>query len=513
MPPRPPRRLLASCKEDCPTMKRTHLSLAGLVLSTVLIQLGCANLPQSTTGSAPEDAQALKDHEAYLQIAGLPATTPVIAMGKNGDPLAGMRQDQLAVFGQGKAVFERVTPMEPGDYANNRSCVACHGAGGTLGASGLFAQNVGEISNPYDESVVAIGVGTGISPTADPADDPLFAFLGHLLSNDPPGHPEPQPIPKPHPGMSVVVSARLSPAVAGDGVLMAIPDSQILARQDAYKPFGIKGRTAQAFGAGLGKIGWKLRTPSLRTFTAGAFINELGMSDLVSFIPGTPPAALEQHKDGSLQPDFAVPGDPTSGFKPDLDPNDFEAVVHFQEWSAPPAPQKVHLPGLAAFKKAGCIECHWTGYTTAKYDYELPEDLKPAYNLFVGGKAVPAYTDLLAHKMGSGTLYPTKDLLGRDVFANTGAGNSDGIKETVDADEYRTPALWGLRYRPAYMHNGKAKTIDEAIRQHYYVSPTNPKYNSEANEVVLHYLGKTHNRKYDLSARERYELLTFLRLL
>ena len=36
----------------------------------------------------------------------------------------------------------------------------------------------------------------------------------------------------------------------------------------------------------------------------------------------------------------------------------------------------------------------------------------------------------------------------------------------AEANEIRTPALWGLRFRRPLLHDGSVATIDEAIRRH-----------------------------------------------
>jgi CxxC motif-containing protein (DUF1111 family) len=61
-------------------------------------------------------------------------------------------------------------------------------------------------------------------------------------------------------------------------------------------------------------------------------------------------------------------------------------------------------------------------------------------------KPATLYSDLLLHDMGS---------LG-DGIAQANAG----------AREMRTAPLWGLRLRRLYLHDGRAGTLDAAIRAH-----------------------------------------------
>jgi CxxC motif-containing protein (DUF1111 family) len=59
----------------------------------------------------------------------------------------------------------------------------------------------------------------------------------------------------------------------------------------------------------------------------------------------------------------------------------------------------------------------------------------------------PVYTDLLLHDMGS-------------LFA-------DGVQDYGAASsEWRTSPLMGLRFFHTYLHDGRAKTIEDAIEQH-----------------------------------------------
>jgi CxxC motif-containing protein (DUF1111 family) len=60
-------------------------------------------------------------------------------------------------------------------------------------------------------------------------------------------------------------------------------------------------------------------------------------------------------------------------------------------------------------------------------------------------KPVRLFSDLLLHDVGTG----------------------DGIEQAAaKGEEFRTPALWGLRFRRPLLHDGSAATIDQAIRRH-----------------------------------------------
>ena len=90
-------------------------------------------------------------------------------------------------------------------------------------------------------------------------------------------------------------------------------------------------------------------------------------------------------------------------------------------------------------------------------------------------KTVGLYSDLLLHDMGA---------LG------------DGIAQgTAGARDMRTAPLWGLRSRPTWLHDGRANTIDQAVRGH-------------AGEAQ-----SSRDRYVALSAAERQQLLDFLNTL
>ncbi|HEY2156750.1 MAG TPA: di-heme oxidoredictase family protein [Isosphaeraceae bacterium] len=61
-----------------------------------------------------------------------------------------------------------------------------------------------------------------------------------------------------------------------------------------------------------------------------------------------------------------------------------------------------------------------------------------------------------------------------------------------DGGEWRTPSLWGLRDTGPYLHDGRARTVEEAVALH----------GGEAEEVVKHY--------FALTASQRLEIDSFL---
>ncbi len=91
--------------------------------------------------------------------------------------------------------------------------------------------------------------------------------------------------------------------------------------------------------------------------------------------------------------------------------------------------------GEEVFETIGCAACHVprlrTGYSGTR-----------AFRQAV----VEAYTDLLLHDMG------------RDL--------ADVCLGQATPSEFRTEPLMGLRLRSHFLHDGRAATVEDAIRQH-----------------------------------------------
>jgi CxxC motif-containing protein (DUF1111 family) len=94
--------------------------------------------------------------------------------------------------------------------------------------------------------------------------------------------------------------------------------------------------------------------------------------------------------------------------------------------------------GKKVFANIGCANCH-------------TPDL---------GSVDGIYSDLLLHRMGQ-TLQGGGSY-GQPPPEDPNSKPHDGPL----ADEWRTPPLWGVADSAPYMHDGRAKTLQEAIRFH-----------------------------------------------
>lgn len=370
---------------------------------------------------------------------GPPANPP--AQPPFGQPLQGLTDDELNAFRQGRAAFLEVERPEEGlgPIFNGRSCVQCHGVPAAGGSSPINVTRFGRVQN-------------GLF-------DPLNALGGSLLqrfSIDP-------DIREVIPREANVVAERESPALFGLGLIEAIPDAAILASAARAKPDGIRGRAAVVGDVTngqirVGRFGWKAQHATLLAFSADAYLNELGITN--RFFP------IENAPNGNQA---ALAGiDPIADPEDVVDPitgrGDTDALADFMRFLAAPPPLALTASGQAGqtlFTAVGCGHCHTPSYTTG-----------PSTVAALNAKRVDLYSDLLLHDMGS---------LG-DGIAQAAAGMR----------EMRTPPLWGLRTSAPYLHDGRAATIDQAIRLH----------DGEAAVVRNRYIG--------LSAAQRRQLLDFL---
>ena len=169
--------------------------------------------------------------------------------------------------------------------------------------------------------------------------------------------------------------------------------------------------------------------PSLRVFSADAYLNEMGITT-----PLFPDESCPQGDCASLA------CDPIPGVDDDLE--DVEAFRDFMRLLAPPprAPWWIGLaddvsPGSRLFERVGCATCHVRSLQTGSSDVRA-----------LGGRTFSPFSDFLLHDMGT---------LGDGIAQGRARGR-----------EMRTAPLWGLRLLTTYLHDGRARTIEEAILAH-----------------------------------------------
>lgn len=245
-------------------------------------------------------------------------------------------------------------------------------------------------------------------------------------------------------GDDTLLSIRMAPSIHGMGLLERIAQADIDALADEHdkNQDGISGRVNQVWDAKTqttqpGRFGLKSNKPSLEMIVAGAFANDLGISN--PLFPNQP--CTHQQVACAKQ----VTGNNQDGFE--LPQHLLDLVVNFNRNLAPikrDNPQhKTTLKGREIFYESGCNQCHQPRFVTTdsdKFTHLSQQEIWP-------------YTDLLLHDMGP-------DLAdNRPEFLASG-------------QEWRTAPLWNLGDQPdvngspVMLHDGRARNVEEAILWH-----------------------------------------------
>ena len=350
----------------------------------------------------------------------------VVSEDPGDQPLHGLSQENLARFRVGDGLFD--IPFRPVDGLGpvyiRTSCSACHeGAGRGPGSVRKF-QVVDTDGQPladapemaFGNTVRPYAVGDGTMPVAEPGE-----------------------VTAPH---RLVTSVRVGPSVLGRGYIEAITDAEIerVAAEQAARADEIHGRINRVtyhseasalalFGHALGdsnligRFGHKARVPTLDDFAADAFQGDMGLT--------SPLRPHEVKNPQGLLDDAKIGVDVT-------EENVAEVAQYARTLEIPRRdPAMVNGPGRALFERALCSACHVPSLRT-RADHPIAQ---------LADIDAPVFSDLLLHDMGN-------DLA--DELSDESAGPR----------EWRTAPLIGVRFQRSFLHDGRAKTVADAIRMH-----------------------------------------------
>jgi len=261
-----------------------------------------------------------------------------------------------------------------------------------------------------------------------------------------------------------VIARRAPIPVFGAGLVEAIPDEVLLALEDPFdrNRDGVSGRAAVILDPAtrerrVGRFGWKAQQATLLSFSADAYRNEMGITNDVFPLESAFGISQAQMQRCDPRPDPEDVRDPVT-HRRGID--NFEAFMKFLAPIARGPVDDIVRDGERIYQAIGCAACHVPALATG-----------PSANPLFNRRNVPLFSDLLLHDVGTG----------------------DGIKQAAaEPDEIRTPALWGLRLRRPFLHDGSAATVEAAIGRH-------------RNEAELARRGFE-----QLSAEDRRRLLAFL---
>jgi CxxC motif-containing protein (DUF1111 family) len=348
-----------------------------------------------------------------------------------------------------------------GPLFNATSCAQCHQNNVTGAASQITELRIGHLDSS----------GNFVNPTV-PINEGAATVTGRSILNDRAICDQAQ---EHVPDSETIHARRAVLNTLGDGFVEAVDDQTLLAiaaAQPALSNGRIRGEAVplpvlESPGTmRLGRFGWKDQQPTVLSFAADAYLNEMGVTNRLRRT------------------------DVTSVCKVTSDPEDtpdsigMANIDHFAQFirgtqAPPPDAALAATPDAQAghqlFDAIGCNVCHVETLTTV-----------PAGTTLNGG------TYVVSDAIGDKSFHPFGDFLLHDV------GTGDGIIQGGPADtayKLRTAPLWGLHIKSRFMHDLQSLTLQDAIRRHQ----------GEAAHVAEHF------RRLDVP--QQNQLLTFLKSL
>jgi CxxC motif-containing protein (DUF1111 family) len=423
-------------------------------------------------------------------------------------PLPGLTSDELAFFEDGVARFQTVEVVSGAAVAqgnglgprfNSDQCSSCHSqpyVGGSSPASNplisVASANGARNTVPWfitSNGPVREARFVASNGTPDGGVYALFVITGRADAGSC-NIAQPNFLPAGNPvtgqGGNRNVVFRIPTPLLGDGLIEAIPDSEILANMAGDKAtkqrFGVSGHPNAVLGGTVNRsandgtitrFGWKAQNKSLLMFSGEAYNVEMGISN--TLFP------QERDETPNCQGGIPVPND-ANNFAAITSTgvlSDAEAFADFARLLAPPTPATptTHTQaGQAVFSRIGCALCHTPAMKTG---VAVASGAGNGPSVALSNQTVSLFSDLLVHHMGSGL--------------------ADGITQgAAGPDEFRTAPLWGLGERVYFLHDGRTSNLIQAIQDHRSSG-------SEANQSVANFSA--------LTAQDQQALIDFLRSL
>ena len=333
-----------------------------------------------------------------------------------GTPLPGVTTYESEQFVLGQALFNRTfTPEEGlGPLFNQVSCSSCHDLP-TSGGHG--AEPVTKVSD-FDER-------TGCNLLKEDGGDLLQASVVPALRTA-------GILPERIPVSATAVTELRAPALYGIGLVEAIEDEDILIKADPddQDGDGISGRPGLGPDGSLGRFGSKAQHATLSEFIENAIRGEMGLT--------TPAHPVEEMPNGLPLPEGS---DPVPD--PEIETSDLDLLGAYIGFLAQPPRRTLDSPedqvaseeGRQIFANIGCATCHTPTLVTGNHQSSA-----------LNRKRFRIYSDLLLHDMGP------------ELASICAPGASPS--------EWRTTRLVGLYLRSEFLHDGRARSVRDAILMH-----------------------------------------------
>lgn len=384
--------------------------------------------------------------------------------GNFGGPILGLTPEQNRKFFLAKTFFEKkFTPQEGlGPLFNERSCAACHGDPDEVGGEGrdLSSTSIMNFARRVPNSEAAKKPLKEVIATLGKRDVDFFLTQGgpslqrrSVTTEFPDLYPSEVQIDfEQIPIDAELQSNRHAQIIWGAGLIDNIADGDIInnSLKEVQEHPDLAGRPISAIDRftelpRAARFGWKCQQISLLSFSAQAMNIEMGITSYLQHTENTP-TYLGQLPSKALR---VLPPTPNDNGKTLL------ALAYFQSTLAPPPRGKITEQvkhGDEIFRQLRCDVCHLPDAKTVS-TVRLPDPESPLPKIryieceALSNKVFHPYSDFLVHQMGP-------DL-------------ADGMpQEGARGGEWRSAPLWGLGRRRYFMHDGRAKTIDQAIEMH-----------------------------------------------
>lgn len=352
--------------------------------------------------------------------------------GKLGEPMPKATAEQQATFQRGLEVAKRRFDLVDGlgPSFNVTFCAACHERPVIGGKAGLY-RNFFLTGFLGPDGTFFPGTSAGRSGGV---------LRMYHYGDELPSRP-------PVPETTTIIAQRNPIPMFGTGLIAEIPEDVILEHQDPDDEDGdgVSGRANFERGF-VGRFGRKAQTASVEGFIRGPLFNHAGITtDTLSDeqrarLPVDSSSRRTSQAAGltarALSPAQAavideVLTDEDQAPDPELSSQALFDLISFSMLLAIAEPEKISDEaerGGELFDEVGCAACH------------VPRLEGPSGPL-------PIYSDLLLHDLGP-------DL-------------ADGIQQGLATGaEFRTQPLWNLAAVSPYLHDGRAATVEEAIRWH-----------------------------------------------
>jgi len=373
----------------------------------------------------------------YFLIANSEETNPAVAVSKNDSfskPLTSLSDDDNRKFILGKNLFHGTSndsrTLESrgiGPLYNALTCGDCHGDGGISDPDNSPSLNV-KIFNETNPNNIDSAYGSQIQTKAtgnyfEEAKIVRFHDGGFRLTNLAFGELD----------KASFTYSRIAQKVVGLGLVESIPDEHFIANADPddVDGDGISGEIGYSIDlstndVSIARFGTKATEISVKNQSLKASFEDLGLTNSMFGV--------------------TLCTEPTNCMrKPEMTLEQEEFLIFYTRTIAPPKSRMLSpqtKQGQKLFNSIGCSSCHTQSIKLER------SDLVKSDNTYIH-----PFSDFLLHSMGN-ELGDDQSISGRD------------------SDEFRTAPLWGLGLIENVngslnlLHDGRAKTIDEAILFH-----------------------------------------------